>query len=56
MEAATTEQKPRDEEAVSSFAKSLFLGEIHEDLVFPYPKPDSAEQDKIRSLCEAAPC
>ena len=36
--------------AVSSFAKSLFLGEIHEDLVFPYPKPDPEEQDKIRGL------
>ena len=35
---------------VSSFAKSLFLGEIHEDLVFPYPKPDREEQDKIRAL------
>jgi alkylation response protein AidB-like acyl-CoA dehydrogenase len=41
MEAAT---------AVSSFAKSLFLGEIHEDLVFPYPKPDPVEQGRIRAL------
>jgi len=36
--------------AVSSFAKSLFLGEIHEELVFPFPKPDSEEQDRIREL------
>jgi acyl-CoA dehydrogenase family protein 9 len=43
MEAAT-------ERRVSSFAKSLFLGEIHEDLVFPFPKPDPDEQDKIRAL------
>ena len=43
MEAAT-------EQAVSSFAKSLFLGEIHEELVFPFPKPDPDEQDKIRAL------
>ena len=43
MEAAT-------ERGVSSFAKSLFLGEIHEELVFPFPKPDPAEQDRIRSL------
>jgi acyl-CoA dehydrogenase family protein 9 len=43
MEAAT-------ERRVSSFAKSLFLGEIHEDLVFPFPKPDPDEQDRIRSL------
>jgi acyl-CoA dehydrogenase family protein 9 len=43
MEAAT-------EQAVSSFAKSLFLGEIHEELVFPFPKPDPDEQDRIRAL------
>jgi alkylation response protein AidB-like acyl-CoA dehydrogenase len=38
------------EEGVSSFAKSLFLGEIHEDLVFPWPSPDPDEQDRIREL------
>jgi acyl-CoA dehydrogenase family protein 9 len=38
------------EEGVSSFAKSLFLGEIHEDLVFPWPSPKQEEQDKIRNL------
>jgi len=38
------------EEGVSSFAKSLFLGEIHEDLVFPWPSPNPEEQDKIRNL------
>ena len=43
MEAAT-------ERRVSSFAKSLFLGEIHEELVFPFPKPDPEEQDRIRAL------
>ncbi len=53
MEAATTIQRPREEERVSSFAKSLFLGEIHEELVFPFPKPDPAEQDKIRTLVSA---
>ncbi len=42
---ATTETK------VSSFAKSLFLGEIHEELVFPFPKPEAEEQDRIRALC-----
>jgi acyl-CoA dehydrogenase family protein 9 len=41
MEAAT---------AVSSFSKSLFLGEIHEELVFPFPKPDDEEQQRIRHL------
>jgi acyl-CoA dehydrogenase family member 9 len=35
---------------VSSFAKSLFLGEIHEQLVFPYPKPEPDEQERIRRI------
>ncbi len=51
MEAATTKQDTPPIEGVSSFAKSLFLGEIHEDLVFPFPKPDESEQDRIRDLC-----
>jgi acyl-CoA dehydrogenase family member 9 len=46
MEAAT-------ERGVSSFAKSLFLGEIHEEFVFPFPKPDPDEQERIRSLIAA---
>jgi acyl-CoA dehydrogenase family member 9 len=46
MEAAT-------ERGVSSFAKSLFLGEIHEELVFPFPKPDPDEQERIRGLITA---
>jgi acyl-CoA dehydrogenase family protein 9 len=50
---AVREAIPRQKEAqegVSSFTKSLFLGEIHEELVFPWPSPDPAEQDKIRDL------
>jgi acyl-CoA dehydrogenase family protein 9 len=35
---------------VSSFTKSLFLGEIHDQLVFPWPKTDPQEQEKIRGL------
>jgi acyl-CoA dehydrogenase family protein 9 len=50
MEAATTPERPREEHRVSSFAKSLFLGEIHEDLVFPFPKPEPEEQERIRAL------
>jgi acyl-CoA dehydrogenase family protein 9 len=46
------------ETGVSSFGKSLFLGEIHEELVFPYPKPPDEDQRKtvalIRSLREFA--
>src|SRR5215204_3997741 len=43
---------PRKEaqKGVSSFAKSLFLGELHEDLVFPWPAPAAEEQDRIREL------
>ena len=44
----------RTEQPCSSFAKSLFLGEIHEDLVFPWPQPDPAEQDRVRALIAAA--
>src|SRR5256714_7539521 len=50
MEAATTKQSKPQQQGVSSFAKSLFLGEIHEDLVFPYPRPGDEEQQRIRHL------
>ena len=43
-------REPEAEQEVSSFAKSLFLGEIHGRLVFPWPEPDPSEQDKIREL------
>lgn len=41
---------PAAEKSVSSFAKALFLGELHEDLVFPYPPRREPEQEKIRQL------
>jgi acyl-CoA dehydrogenase family protein 9 len=50
VEAAATKQATSPVEGVSSFAKSLFLGELHEDVVFPFPRPDPAEQEKIRGL------
>ena len=53
MEVASTLERPPDERAVSSFAKSLFLGQIHEDLVFPYPESDPSEQDRVRGLIAA---
>ena len=53
MEAATTQAQTPPREGVSSFAKSLFLGEIHDQLVFPFPKPDSSEQSRIRSLIDS---
>jgi len=55
VEAATQAQiEDKPEGAVSSFTKSLFLGEIHEEMVFPWPEPDPAEQDRIRTLNAAA--
>ena len=43
-------QETPTQEKASSFAKSLFLGEIHEDLVFPYPYPDEAEGRKVKRI------
>jgi acyl-CoA dehydrogenase family protein 9 len=43
-------RKAEAEEGVSSFAKSLFLGEIHEELVFPWPEADPEEQNRVRDL------
>jgi acyl-CoA dehydrogenase family member 9 len=56
MEAATTARPEPDraEQPASSFAKSLFCGEIHEEMVFPWPEPDAAEQDRVRGLIAAA--
>jgi acyl-CoA dehydrogenase family protein 9 len=53
LEAATTKQPTPPVHGVSSFGKSLFCGEIHEDLVFPYPQPADAEQVRVRALIEA---
>src|SRR5205085_1118899 len=36
--------------SASSFAKSLVLGEIPEELVFPYPIPREGEPEKVRKL------
>jgi acyl-CoA dehydrogenase family member 9 len=55
VEAATQERsEARDERRCSSFAKSLFLGEIHEEMAFPWPEPDPDEQERIRGLIHAA--
>ncbi|HEX6117581.1 MAG TPA: acyl-CoA dehydrogenase family protein [Solirubrobacterales bacterium] len=56
MEAATT--KSTDAEPgrfeSTSFAKSLFLGDIEEEMVFPWPQADPEEQEKVRGLIGAA--
>jgi acyl-CoA dehydrogenase family member 9 len=56
MEAATTvrPEREQEEQPTSSFAKSLFCGEIHEEMVFPWPQPDDSEQDRVRALIGAA--
>jgi hypothetical protein len=47
MEAATA-QLSRMTPECSSFSKALFLDEIHEELVFPWPQPDSADRVRAR--------
>jgi acyl-CoA dehydrogenase family member 9 len=56
MEAATTERPAEDrgDEPASSFSKSLLLGEIPEEMVFPWPQTRADEQDRIRALIAAA--
>jgi acyl-CoA dehydrogenase family protein 9 len=54
VEAATTQRRTPPVDCVSSFAKSLFLGEIHEELVFPYPEADEEEQRHVRALIDSA--
>ena len=49
MESSVVE-KPESGAAASSFTKSLLLGEIHEEMVFPWPEPDAEEQRKVRDL------
>ena len=53
MESSVVE-KPESGEAASSFTKSLLLGEIHEEMVFPWPQPDAEEQVQVRELCARA--
>ncbi len=55
MEAVIAEKPEagRAEDA-SSFAKSLFLGDIPDEMVFPWPQPKADEQDRIRGLIKAA--
>lgn len=55
MEARATERPAPPAAGVpcSSFSKSLVLGEIHEEMVFPWPEPDPDEQDRVRALIGA---
>jgi acyl-CoA dehydrogenase family member 9 len=51
---AATATRATAVEECSSFSKALFLGEIHEGLVFPWPQPDPAERERIRALVASA--
>ena len=53
IEAADTRQSSEPVEGVSSFAKSLFLGEIHEDLVFPYPPSQLPAEPRVKELVDS---
>jgi acyl-CoA dehydrogenase family protein 9 len=53
IEVADTKQSSEPVEGVSSFAKSLFLGEIHEDLVFPYPPSRQPAEPRVKELVQA---
>jgi len=44
---------PETATAVTSFAKALMLGEIHEEIVFPYPLPGEDEAGKVRALIDS---
>ena len=47
----TPDQQPAELSA-SSFAKPLFCGEIHEDLLFPYHMLDQEERTKVEALID----
>ena len=53
VEVADTKQSSEPVEGVSSFAKSLFLGEIHEELVFPYPPSQQPAEPRVKELVQA---
>jgi acyl-CoA dehydrogenase family protein 9 len=52
MSDSATETAVEPQAGVSSFSKALMLGEVHEDMVFPYPEPDPEETERVRGLIE----
>jgi len=40
------------QEQTQSFGKSLFLGDLREELIFPFPQPPKAEQRKLAALLD----
>ena len=56
MEAATTAstERERSEQPPRRSPSRSSCGEIHEEMVFPWPQPDEAEQERVRGLNNAA--
>lgn len=44
---------PASPEANASFTKSIFLGELREDLVFPFPTLSSDEAESLRAILDS---
>src|SRR3954471_3994392 len=40
-------------DANPSFTKGVFLGEIREDLVFPFPAPSADERESLRMILDS---
>lgn len=51
-----TNHKQVDTAVSPSFVKPLFLGEIHEDLVLPYPRLERMERQRVNELIDEARC
>jgi acyl-CoA dehydrogenase family member 9 len=53
--AAIKEKKPETLKDLKdlSFVRSLCLGDIVEDIIFPYPKIKESEQETLRSICDS---
>ena len=47
-------RKQVDTAVSPSFVKPLFLGEIHEDLVLPFPRLEMVERQRVNELIDAA--
>lgn len=52
-DAATAADARQTPPSTPSFAKSLFVGELHQDLVTPYPLAGPREQERIAELVQA---
>ncbi|MBA3890590.1 MAG: acyl-CoA dehydrogenase family protein, partial [Gemmatimonadaceae bacterium] len=36
-----------------SFTRGVFVGEIREDLIFPFPEPSAEERESLRAILDA---